>query len=96
MEKVIEIGALLMDYQTAFNIVLGGFSFLCGVLLTNIWKEIKQQQENEKVLIDRVSKIEILVAGNYVTKEEYTRVMDKVFSKLDLISDKLNSKVDRA
>jgi hypothetical protein len=84
-----------MDYQTAFNITLGGFSFLGGVLLTNIWKEIKQLQANERENIKRIQEIEILVAGAYTTKDEFSRVMDKVFAKLDQINDKLNGKADK-
>jgi hypothetical protein len=84
-----------MDYQTAFNIVLGGFSFLAGVLITNIWKEIKQLQANERENIKRIQQIEILVAGNYTTKEEFTRVMDKVFAKLDDIHQEMNKKADK-
>jgi len=96
MGEIMELGAAIVDYQAAFNIVLGGFSFLAGVLLTNIWKEIKQLQVNERETTKRIGQIEILVAGTYTTKDEFTRVMDKVFTKLDTISEKLNDKADKS
>jgi undecaprenyl pyrophosphate synthase len=84
-----------MDYQVLFNLAITGFGFLAGVLITNIWKEIKQLQANEKETTKRIGEIEVLVAGEYTTKTEFVRVMDKVFDKLDDINNKLTHKADR-
>jgi hypothetical protein len=84
-----------MDYQVMFNIVLGGFSFLCGFLLNNIWNEVKSLQETDKRTVDRLSAIETFVAGNYVTRQEFSHTMDRLFTKLDEIGTGLNGKVDR-
>ena len=84
-----------MDYQVMFNIVLGAFSFLAGFLLNNIWNEVKSLQQTDKNTIDRLSSIETLVAGNYITRQEFGHTMDRLFSKLDGISDALNKKADR-
>lgn len=84
-----------MDYQAAFNIILGGFSFLVGVLVTNIWKEIKQLQDNERETTVRISAIEVLVAGQYVKRDEYRHDIDKLFSKVDSIIHSLSAKVDK-
>jgi hypothetical protein len=86
---------LSMDYQVMFNIVLGGFGFLAGVLITNIWKEIKQLQTNERETTKRIGEIEVLVAGHYVTRTEFTHVMDKVIIKLDVIADSISHKADK-
>lgn len=84
-----------MDYQVMFNIVLGGFSFLAGFLLNNIWQEMKSLQETDRKTIDRINSIEVLVAGNYISKQDFTHTMDKVFIKLDEISQTLTKKADR-
>jgi hypothetical protein len=84
-----------MDYQVMFNIVLGGFSFLAGFLLNNVWAEVKSLQATDKSTIDRLSSIEILVAGNYVKRQEFAHTMDRLFTELKEISAKLNSKADR-
>jgi hypothetical protein len=84
-----------MDYQVLFNLAITGFGFLAGVLITNIWKEIKQLQANEKETTKRIGEIEVIVVGSYVTRDEFTRVMDKLFGKLDSIEDKLSRKADR-
>ena len=85
-----------MDYQVMFNIVLGGFSFLAGFLLNNIWNEVKSLQDTDKRTIDRLSAIEVLVAGNYITRSEFTHSMDRLFAELGAISGKLSDKADRA
>jgi len=84
-----------MDYQVMFNIVLGGFSFLCGFLLNNIWSEVKSLQDTDKEIVDRVSAIETVVAGNYVTRAEFQHNMDKLFGMLNDISTTLGKKADR-
>jgi hypothetical protein len=84
-----------MDYQVMFNVVLGGFSFLCGFLLNNIWSEVKSLQDTDKRTIDRLSAIEVLVAGNYITRQEFGHTIERLFLKLDEISAGLNGKVDR-
>ena len=84
-----------MDYQLLFNLAVGALGFLVGIVLTNVWKEIKQLQLNEKETTKRIGEIEVLVAGEYTTKTEFVRVMDKVFEKLDDINNKLTHKADR-
>lgn len=84
-----------MDYQVMFNIVLGGFSFLAGFLLNNIWNEVKSLQDTDKRTIDRLSAIEVLVAGNYISRTEFNHTMDRLFTKLDTIAAGLNEKADK-
>jgi len=84
-----------MDYQGLFNLAVGGMGFLFGFLLNNVWAEIKTLQQNERETTTRIGAIEVLVAGNYVTKAEHTHTMEKVFEKLDEISRDVNKKVDR-
>lgn len=84
-----------MDYQVLFNIVLGAFSFLAGFLLNNIWNEVRRLQETDQVTIDRLSAIETLVAGNYITRAEFGHTMDRLFVKMDAIAATLSGKADR-
>lgn len=84
-----------VDYQVLFNIAVGALGFLFGFLLNNLWNEIKTMQQNERQTTTRIGAIEVLVAGNYVTKDEHTRTMERVFEKLDEISRDVNKKADR-
>ncbi len=42
-----------------------------------------------------MSSIEVLVAGDYVKKDEYSAMMNAIFAKLDRIEDKLDKKADK-
>lgn len=81
--------------QEFYDWVLTGFSAVLGFLLHAVWQATKDLQRADQELTKRVSEIEVLVAGNYVTRQEFDRVIDKLFGKLDSIDMKLDKKVDR-
>lgn len=81
--------------QEFYNWALTGLSALLGFLLHAVWQATKDLQRADQELAKRVGEIEVLVAGNYVTRQEFDRVVDKLFSKLDSIEMKLDKKADR-
>ena len=81
--------------QDLVNWLLAGFGGLIGFLLNVVWQAVKDLQKADKVLADRVGEIEVLVAGSYITKTDFTKVTDAIFRKLDRIEDKLDGKADR-
>ena len=81
--------------QTIVNWLLAGFGGLIGFLLNVVWQAVKDLQKADKVLADRVGEIEVLVAGSYITKTDFTQVTDAIFRKLDRIEDKLDGKADK-
>jgi hypothetical protein len=42
-----------------------------------------------------LSDIEVLVAGEYVRRDEFRQDMDRIFAKLDSIEGKLDGKMDK-
>ena len=83
------------DAQLAFNIVASVAGFLGGWWLKVMWDALKDLQEADKALVDKVASIEVLVAGRYTTREEFDRNLNAVFIKLDRIYELLNQKADR-
>lgn len=81
--------------QTFINWILAGFWAVAGFLLHAVWQEVKNLQASDKIITDRVAAIEILVAGDYVRREEMQAMVDALFRKLDKIEDKLDRKVDK-
>ena len=81
--------------QEFYNWALTGLSGLLGFLLHAVWQATKDLQKADQELTKRVSEIEVLVAGNYVTRQEFERVADKLFNKLDAIEMELDKKADR-
>ena len=81
--------------QEFYNWALTGLSALLGFLLHAVWEATKDLQRADQELAKRVGEIEVLVAGNYVTRQEFDRVIDKLFNKLDAIEMKLDKKADK-
>ncbi len=75
--------------QDFYNWVLTGFSAVLGFLLHAVWQATKDLQRADSELAKRVGEIEVLVAGNYVTRQEFDRAVDKLFAKLDAIDAKI-------
>ena len=81
--------------QTLVNWLLAGFGGLIGFLLNVVWQAVKDLQKADIALAERVGEIEVLVAGSYITKTDFTSVTDAIFRKLDRIEDKLDGKADK-
>jgi ABC-type transporter Mla subunit MlaD len=56
---------------------------------------VKELQKADKELADKVSEIEVLVAGRYMTRDEFNNTLAQVFNKLDTIRDMIAKKADR-
>jgi CHASE3 domain sensor protein len=75
--------------QEFYDFVLTGASLLLGFLLNSVWQAVKDLQRADTELTKRVGEIEVLVAGNYVTRQEFDRVVERLFAKLDAIDMKI-------
>ena len=58
-------------------------------------ESVRDLQESDKKLAEKVSQIEVLVAGNYVRRDDFDKSVEAIFRKLDRIEDKLDSKADK-
>ena len=81
--------------QTIYNWAFGLLNLIFGFFLKAIWDSYKELKVTDMTLAEKVNGIEILVAGNYVKKDDFDRFTDAIFSKLDKISDKLDNKADK-
>jgi len=81
--------------QELINWLLGGFGGLFGFLLKSIWDAVKDLQIADKDLADKVGRIEVLVAGEYVKRAEFDKIMLRLFEKLDHIEEKIDNKQDK-
>lgn len=66
-----------------------------GFLLKTVWQAVKDLQASDKQIVDKVNSIEVLVAGQYVKQDEFNRLSDAMFKKLDRIEGKLDAKADK-
>ena len=84
-----------MDSQTLINALIGGFSAAVAFILRVLWEGLRELQRADVELTAKVSDMQLLVAGNYVKKDELDGIIKALFAKLDKIEDKLDKKVDR-
>ena len=81
--------------QSLVNWLLAGFGALIGFLLNAVWQAVKDLQKSDKEIAAKVANIEVLVAGDYVKKNEFQDNIKALFAKLDKIEDKIDRKVDK-
>lgn len=83
-----------MDQQF-FNIVIGIAGALGGWWMKAMWEGLKELQRTDHELTQQVNNLQILVAGQYMRREEFNKLSDAIFTKLDRIEDKLDKKADK-
>lgn len=77
----------MVEYQVLFDIAIGVIGVLGGWTLNTVWAAVKDLQQADKELAEKVGQIEVLVAGRYVTREDFNQVLNQVFERLDRIRD---------
>lgn len=80
----------MVEYQVLFDVAIGVIGVLGGWTLNTVWAAVKDLQEADKELAEKVGAIEVLVAGRYITREEFNQVLNQVFERLDRIRDMIS------
>lgn len=83
------------DTQTIFNILFSLCGALGGYTLKSISDNLKALQIADALVMEKVQKIELLVAGEYVKHADLDKLADALFKKLDKIDVKLDTKADK-
>lgn len=81
--------------QTIINFILGLFGMILGFMLRVLWQSVKDLRTEDRLLADKVNNIEVLVAGQYIKRDEFQQFSEAIFKKLDKIEDKLDGKEDK-
>ena len=85
-----------MDFQDLYNTAMGFVLALGGWVMRVIWDNLKDLRTQDNALAEKVSRIEVLVAGEYVKKDELERAVQRLFDKLEHIEMKIDRKVDKS
>lgn len=75
--------------QELFNVVFSVACVLAGWCLKILWSTMSDLQKSDKQILDKMSRIEVLVAGSYVKREDYQKTMERLFERLDTLSERL-------
>lgn len=84
-----------MDTQILINALLSLVAFLGGWWMRVMWASLSELRAADSHLTEKVQAIEVLVAGNYVKRDELDKLADALFKKLDRIESKVDTKMDR-
>ena len=80
--------AMVLDMQTAFNIIVGILIAGAGWWAKEIWNALGKLRED-------IHEIEVDLPSSYIKKEEFNDAMKTLNEKLDKIWAKLADKADR-
>lgn len=83
------------EYQIFFDVGVAVIGAMGGWILNTVWNAVKELQRADKELAEKVGEIEVLVAGRYITREEFNNTFNQVFERLDRIRDMIAMKADR-
>lgn len=81
--------------QTIVNVAITAFGAMIGYIITGIRTSIKELEEADKKQVDRVNRLEVDVASAYVRKQDFDKFEAILFTKLDRIENKIDSKADK-
>lgn len=76
-----------MDQQYINFVLMSGCAVL-GWFARELWTAVKMLKED-------LSKLREEIARDYIRKDEFNRIADTLFAKLDDIRDKLDAKADK-
>ena len=81
--------------QDLINAIIGIVGAGAGWWMKTMWESLRELQRADTSLVEKVSAIEVLVAGQYVRRDEVEKLFSAVFVKLDRIEEKLSGKADK-
>lgn len=85
-----------MEPQALINIVFAALGALGGFVLKAVWDGLRELRDADHSLADKVQKIEVLVAGHYIKKDDFDKTVFALFEKLDRIDAKLDQKANKS
>lgn len=81
--------------QNLINIVFAIVSGSLGWIVKVAWDAQKNRDDFEREILQKVQAIELLIAGDYVKKDEFRELSRAIFAKLDQIENKIDRKADK-
>jgi hypothetical protein len=81
--------------QSIVNTLIALFGGLIGWLLKVIWGAVRDLQDADDQIINKVNGLEVLVAGDYVKREELRAEFAGLKQTLSRIENKLDQKADK-
>jgi len=85
-----------MEAQSLINLTFSALGALGGFVLKAVWDGLKELRNADTALVEKVQKIEVLVAGEYVKWDGLKDLIKPLSDQLARIELKLDGKADKA
>lgn len=84
-----------MDYQILFNIAVGIAGVVSGWIFHIMYDSLRELQKAYFRLNEQIQKVSLVVAGDYVKREQFEKMAETLFGKIDRLEDKIEAEVDK-
>jgi hypothetical protein len=81
--------------QGMVNTIITLTGGIFGWLLKTLWDSVRMLEKTDDMINEKVNRVEVLVAGEYVRREEFQDGVQRLFTKLDQIEAKIDQKADK-
>jgi hypothetical protein len=84
-----------MEMQILLNFAFGIAGTVMGIMLNRLWSAVDHLTDQDIKLADKVQRIEVLVAGQYVQRHELDGFESRIVVRLDQIWHEMKGKADK-
>jgi hypothetical protein len=84
-----------MDMRTAFDLAMGGLSFLGAWFVKVIFERIERLEQALREEWREQANLRVTMATDYTSKDDFKAQFEAIFGALRRIEEKLDRKVDK-
>jgi len=84
-----------MDMRTAFDLAMGGVSFLGAWFVKVIFERMERLEQTLRDEAREQANLRVAMATDYTSKDDFKAMADAIFGALRRIEEKLDRKVDK-
>ena len=78
------------------NMIIAGLLSAISFILKVIWDGLRELQKADVELTGQIGRVRLMMSDSYIKKEDFDRMANALFAKLDKIENKLDGKADKA
>lgn len=82
--------------QMAFNVALCVAGAVLSFMFKSLSNALKDLREADKNLAVKINNMEVVIAGEYLKRDEFKQFTDAVFKKLDRIEERVSESVSES
>ena len=75
--------------------IIAGLLSAISFILKVIWDGLRELQKADVELTGQIGRVRLMMSDSYIKKEDFDRMANALFAKLDKIENKLDGKADK-